>query len=194
MEMIQRLKEVTRELHKQVEAQNLAKQIMDHSIALETYKLLLLQNFIAYQATETAVKQFLPWYSGKKHKQLQQDLDRLGVPVEIPSSTDSFECHSKAEALGAAYVVEGSALGGMLIAKNLQKCEGLASVDKHHFFNGDKENLKDWHSFKTVLEQYDFSEAEENEALEKAKNTFRFFQTIFNKKYGLTGSISNVND
>ncbi|MES2874674.1 MAG: hypothetical protein V4708_13190 [Bacteroidota bacterium] len=59
-----------RELHAEVEAQNLAGQIMDHSIDLETYKLLLLQNFIAYQATETAIKKFLPKYSGKKHKQI----------------------------------------------------------------------------------------------------------------------------
>ncbi len=181
MEIIQRLKLETRELHEQVEAQNLAKQIMDHSIDLETYKLLLLQNFIAYQATETAIKQFLPKYSGKKHRQLLRDLEQLGVSAEIPSK-DVFMCQSKAEAMGAAYVVEGSALGGMLIAKNLQKCMGLASVNQHHFFNGDKINLKNWNSFKTVLEQYEFSKAEENEALEKAKQTFRFFQNIFNKK------------
>ncbi len=184
--MIKRLKEETRDLHEQVEAQNLAKQIMDHSIDLETYKLLLLQNFTAYQATETAIKQFLPGYSGKKHQQLLKDLEQLGVSEEIFSKNDVFECHSKAEALGAAYVVEGSALGGMLLAKNLQKCTRLASVDRHHFFNGDKENLKDWNSFKTVLEQHEFSEAEENEALEKAKATFRFFQTIFSRKYVLT--------
>ncbi len=186
MEMIQRLKEETRELHQQVEAQNLAKQIMDHSIDLETYKLLLLQNFIAYQATITAVRQFLPGYSGKKHEQLQLDLEQLGVSAEIPSKNDIFECHSKAEALGAAYVLEGSALGVMILAKNLRKCRRLASVDQHHFFKGGTENLKDWNSFKTELSQYEFSEAEENEALEKAKQTFRFFQTIFNRKYVLT--------
>lgn len=184
--MIQRLKEETRELHAEVEAQSLAKQIMDHSIDLETYKLLLLQNYIAYQATETAIKQFLPEYNGKKHKQLQQDLEQLGVTVETPSENDIFECHSQAEALGAAYVVEGSALGGMLLSKNLQKCRGLASVDQHHFFNGNKENLEDWNSYKTVLEQYKFSEATENEALKKAKQTFMFFQNIFNRKYNLT--------
>lgn len=184
--MIQRLKEATRELHEQVEADNLANQIMDHSIDLETYKLLLLQNYIAYQVTETAIKQFLPDYSGKKHKQLHRDLEQLGVSAEIPSPNDNFECHSQAEALGAAYVVEGSALGGMLLAKNLEKCTGLVSVDQHHFFNGDKENLKDWNSFKTALEHYEFSEAEENEALEKARETFTFFQAIFNRKYALT--------
>ncbi len=183
--MIQRLKEETRALHAEVEAQNLARQIMDHSIDLETYKLLLLQNFIAYQATETAIKKFLPKYSGKKHKQIEQDLEQLGVSIESPFGIDTFECDSHAEALGAAYVVEGSALGGMLLSKNLQQCRGLDSVDQHHFFNGDKKSLEDWNSYKTVLEQYKFSEAEENEALEKAKETFRFFQGIFNRKYAI---------
>ncbi|MGB4400332.1 MAG: biliverdin-producing heme oxygenase [Daejeonella sp.] len=180
--MIQRLKEATRELHEQVETQNLAMQIMDHSIDLETYKLLLLQNYIAYQATENAIKQFLPEYNGKKHKQLQQDLEELGVTIESPSPVDPFECHSQAEALGAAYVVEGSALGGMLISKNLEKCRGLDSIEQHHFFNGNKDSLEDWNSYKIALEQYKFSEATENEALEKAKETFRFFQEVFNRK------------
>ena len=185
MEMIQKLKEKTHELHEQVEAQNLANQIMDHSIDLETYKLLLLQNFLAYKATETAIKQFLPGFNGRKHQQLQQDLEQLGVTSQTFSINDIFECHSKAEALGAAYVVEGSALGGMLLAKNLRKCEQLASVDQHHFFNGDKENLKEWNSFKALIEQYEFSQAEEIEALEKAPETFRFFKSIFNRKFVL---------
>lgn len=184
--MIQRLRVETRELHEEVEAQNLAKQIMDHSIDLDTYKLLLLQNFIAYRATENAISPFLPGYSGKKHGLLLQDLEQLGMSSEIPLEKDIFECHSKAEALGAAYVVEGSALGGMLLAKNLQKCSQLNLVEQHHFFSGDKENLKDWGSFKTVLEQHQFSKVEEDETLEKAKQTFRFFQAIFNKDYVLS--------
>lgn len=179
--MIQRLKEATRELHEQVETQNLAMQIMDHSIDLETYKLLLLQNYIAYQATETAIKQFLPEYNGKKHKQIKQDLEELGVTKASPSENDIFECHSEAEALGAAYVVEGSALGGMLISKNLEKCRGLDSIKQHHFFNGNKDSLEDWNSYKKVLEEYEFSEAGEDEAVNKAKETFRFFQDVFNR-------------
>lgn len=182
MEMIQRLKEETRELHEQVEEQNLANQIMNHSIDLETYKLLLLQNYIAYYATENAVKKFLPGYSGKKHVLLKQDLDQLGVSTEIPSGNVIFECYSKAEALGTAYVVEGSALGGMVLARNLTKCSQLSSVDQHHFFNGDKENLKDWNSFKMELGQHDFSENEEQQAIEKAKDTFKFFQEVFTRK------------
>lgn len=186
MELIQRFKEETRELHEQVEKENLAKHIMDHSINLETYKLLLLQNFIAYKATETAIKKFIPGYAGEKHKQLKQDLDQLGVSAEIPSKNDIFKCHSKAEALGAAYVVEGSALGGMLLARNLKKCNQLASVDQHYFFNGNKENINDWNLFKKELQQYNLTRNEQYEALEKAKDTFRFFQTIFRREFVLS--------
>ena len=38
MKITQKLKEETRELHEQVDAQSLAKQIVDHSIDLETHK------------------------------------------------------------------------------------------------------------------------------------------------------------
>lgn len=180
--MIKRLKEETRQLHEKVEEQNLAKQIMDHSIDLETYKLLLLQNYIAYESTETAIAQFLPDYRGTKHEQLKKDLTSLRVSAEKTSTNNLFECHSKAEALGAAYVVEGSALGGMLLARHLKQCKQLESVDDHHFFNGDKENLKEWNKFKEQLEQYHFSEVEEQQAIEKAKDTFRYFQEVFNRQ------------
>lgn len=181
MEMIKRLKEETRELHEQIEDQNLAKKIMDHSIDLDTYKLLLLQNYLAYRQTETEIKKFLPNYGAKKHLQLKQDLEQLNVPAHIKLEGPDFRCHSTAEALGAAYVVEGSALGGLLLARNIKNCPLLVGVERHYFFNGDKNNLKDWNSFKEELENYDFSEPETVEAIEKAKNTFRFFEAVFNK-------------
>lgn len=177
--MIKILKEETRELHEQIEDQNLAKKIMDHSIDLPTYKLLLLQNYLAYRETENEIKKHLPNYSTNKHLQLKKDLDRLNVSTAIPAKNAVFECRSTAEALGAAYVVEGSALGGMLLAKNLEKCSKLDEVDQHYFFNGNKENLEDWNNFKKELENYPFSKAEEAEAIEKAKATFRFFEKVF---------------
>lgn len=179
MKMITRLKEETRVLHEEIEEQNLAKQIMDHSIDMETYKLLLLQNFMAYRETETEIQKYIPTYSGKKHLQLKQDLDKLKVPTETPLENAFFECRSKAEALGAAYVVEGSALGGLLLARNIPKCEALDAIENHHFFNGDKNNLQDWNNFKEELENYNFTELEELEAIEKAKDTFRFFEKVF---------------
>lgn len=180
--MIKKLKEETRELHEQIEDQNLAKHIMDQSIDLPTYKLLLLQNYLAYRETETQIKNHLPDYNTNKHLQLKKDLDQLNVSTEIPAENVNFECHSTAEALGAAYVVEGSALGGMLLAKNLEKCSNLKEVDQFHFFNGNKENLNTWKNFKEELESYPFSKTEEAEAIAKAKATFLFFEKVFEMK------------
>lgn len=182
MKMIKILKEETRELHEQIEDQNLAKKIMDHSIDLPTYKLLLLQNYIAYRETENEISRHLPGFKAGRHLQIKMDLDRLNVSTLIPAKNVIFECHSIAEALGAAYVVEGSALGGMLLAKNLEQCENLHEVDQHYFFNGKKENIENWNSFKKDVEDYPFSKSEEAEAVEKAKATFRFFEKVFKMK------------
>lgn len=183
MKRIERLREETQVLHKRIEAKNLSRYIMDHSIDIETYKLLLLQNYFAYFQTETEIERMIPGYSANKHRQLQKDLEELDVPIELPFENDVFECHSTAEALGAAYVVEGSALGGMVLAKNLEKCPALAGVVQPHFFNGNKENLQGWKNFKKKLEEYSCSKVEETAMVEKAKATFRFFEQVFTRKY-----------
>lgn len=184
--MIERLKEETRDLHEQIEDKNLASRIMDHTIDLNTYKLLLLQNYLAYLQTETEIKKFLPQYKGSKHLQIKQDLEQLNVSTKSPSKNDSFECHSMPEALGAAYVVEGSALGGMVLAKNIDKCPALEGVNRHFFFNGEKQNIKDWQEFKKQIEKCTFTKEEESVVIEKAKETFRFFERIFDSEYRLS--------
>ena len=173
----ERFKEATKELHRQVEEENLARYIMDHTIDLETYRLLLFQNYLAYKTTERAIAVYIDGYKGNKHQQLEKDLKHFEVP-EISLDTD-FTCRSLAEAFGAAYVVEGSALGGMVIAKNINKCAGLSSVETHYFFNGNRDNLRVWNDFKKQLSHQDFSEKEEQQATEKAKDTFRFFRKVF---------------
>lgn len=177
----EKLKEATRELHQQVEAENLARFIMDHTIDMKTYRLLLLQNYLAYKNTETAIAGYIKGYVGTKHHELAKDLKNLEVPqAEINSG---FSCNSVAEAFGAAYVVEGSALGGMVLAKNIPHCSKLSSIQTHHFFNGDRDNLEAWKNFKTRLAEQNFSEKEQLQATEKAKETFRFFREVFRMEH-----------
>ncbi|MDT0649756.1 biliverdin-producing heme oxygenase, partial [Autumnicola edwardsiae] len=112
--MLTDLREATTELHRQIEEENTAGRIMDHSISMEEYKNLLFQNYVAYAISEKEISAQLSGYKGTKHKELEKDLEQLSVPVKIPSFPgDNFSCNSEAEALGAAYVVEGSAMGGM---------------------------------------------------------------------------------
>lgn len=172
-------------MHEQIEKENQAKKIIDHSIALEEYKLLLLQNYIAYRTVEKQIARFLPDYEAAKHKQLEKDLTALDVATSIALEYEAeFSCNNKTEALGAAYVVEGSALGGMVISKELKECTHLNGIGEQHFFSGDRANVKSWNKFKKELDSHEYSEDEKEQATQKAKETFQFFGKIFSKGKG----------
>lgn len=178
--MISRFREATRELHEQIEKENQAKKILDHSINLEEYKLLLLQNYIAYRTVEKEISQYLPDYEASKHQQLEKDLKALEVDPSVASEYEpEFSCNNKIEALGAAYVVEGSALGGMIISKELKECKNLEGLEDQHFFSGKRDIIKAWNKFKKELNSRQYSEEEKEQASEKAKDTFRFFGSVF---------------
>ena len=182
--MLQTLRDQTSVLHKEIEKDNTAGLIMDHSITLEEYKLLLLQNYLAYKVVEDEIKRFEPEFSTDKSQRLAEDLRMLGIDFKSPLAyfKDDFYCNDSIEALGAAYVLEGSAMGGMLIAKELQHCKNLASIGTHHFFNGERKNVQGWKEFMKKVNSREFSEEETQKATLKAKETFRFFGKTFDYK------------
>lgn len=180
--MINSLREHTRSLHKEIEKDNLAGLIMDHSISLEEYKTLLLQNYISYKTVEKAVLPFIEDFGSLKSDQLEKDLKFLDVDLNLVEGFENdISCSNKVEALGAAYVVEGSVLGGMMIAKELENCKKLETIKEHHFFNGDRTNTAGWKTFLKQINSQDFSEEEKLQASNKAKETFTFFGKVFSE-------------
>lgn len=176
-----KLKEATAGLHREIEKDNLAGLIIKHNISLEEYKLLLLQNYVAYKVTEVALMRKLPNYTESKSKRLLEDLNNLNIDASIVKEyVNKFIITNKAEALGAAYVVEGSSLGGMMIAKEIKNCDALSHINTHHFFNGDRGDVKSWNSFSKTLKSEIFTPLEEIQAIDKAKETFLFFGEVFN--------------
>lgn len=178
MGMLNSLREGTKELHNDIEKDNIANKIIDHSISLEDYKLLLYQNYIAYKSAETEIEKFLPNYKTDKTDRLKHDLENLGV-TDLNCEID-FECGSEAEAIGAAYVIEGSAMGGMLIGKEVKNCNSLSSLQDQHFFNGERSSMAGWNTYLKYLRSRQFSEQEIIAATEKAKDTFLLFKKAFN--------------
>lgn len=178
--MISKFREATGELHEQVEKENLARLIMDHTIGVDNYKLLLLQNYIAYYITEKEIERFLRAEEPAKHTRLKKDLDHLQVDARIINNyKNTFTCKSLPEAMGAAYVVEGSALGGRLIAIELEECRKLEGLGEPYFFNLDRSNMEGWKKFKKMVECQQFSDEEVEQATLKAQETFRFFLEVF---------------
>jgi len=175
--MLDRLREATKVQHEALEGTNLANKIMDHSIAEEEYKLLLLQNLSAYTATEASISRHLPHYQATKSTAINLDLSNMGVSQVVTSL--KFECNSRAEAVGAAYVVEGSAMGGLMIGKELKNCPHLEHLQDQHFFSGKRDQIKNWNEFLKFLRNNDFTEDEKEIAAQKARQTFELFEEAF---------------
>lgn len=177
--MLNKLREETRELHEKLEGNNLASRIIDHSISREEYEILLYQNLLAYAKVEDAIREFLPSEDILKSQRLRKDLKELGVEQANASWDIQFDCTNEAEAIGAAYVVEGSAMGGLMIGKEISNCEALKDLPPQHFFSGSKDAAKGWNLFLKRLRNNSFSEDEIFAASEKAKETFRLFEAAF---------------
>ena len=175
--MLSNLREETAELHRELENDNLANRIMDHTISITQYITLLMQNFIAYQSAETEINKYLTEAGCEKTTRLAKDLKNLGI--ENPGINLPFKCSSRAEAIGASYVIEGSVMGGMIIGKELEKCENLKGLKKQHFFSGDRSSIKGWNEFLKAVRLEEFSDADINAAVSKAKETFLLFQKAF---------------
>lgn len=177
MMILNRLREETAELHKELEKDNLANKIMDHSISPDEYKTLLIQNFIAYSKAETEIAKYLPNSNTDKTDRLRADLNAMSVN-KLDFDLD-FSCKNEAEAIGAAYVIEGSAMGGMIIGKEIKNCDSLERFSEQQFFNGNRSNVKNWNEYLKFLRSREFTDAEVEAASKKAKETFLLFKEAF---------------
>lgn len=177
MMILNRLREETAELHKELERDNLANKIMDHSINPDEYRTLLIQNFLAYRKAEKEIAKYLPDSSTNKTDRLKADLNKMGVDT-LDYELD-FSCNSEAEAIGAAYVIEGSAMGGMIIGKEIKNCESLERFSEQQFFSGNRSNVKNWNKYLKFLRSREFTDAEVEAASKKARETFLLFKEAF---------------
>lgn len=108
----------------------------------------------------------------KKLALIEKDLESLSLENQAVSHDLKFD--NEHEALGAMYVIEGSTLGGNVIAKQLSKTEGFDNVT-FNFFGCYQENTGPmWKNFKEVLDT-EVTEEHYNEVLSGAKKTIYVF-------------------
>lgn len=186
------LKNNTAAIHEKVEADNLAKYIMDHSISVEQYGELLYANYKAYATIDTiliankqnyseAIREFI---DQSKTKALREDLLQLSFDDYERKSISSVENQkSEAYGVGLLYVIEGSMLGGLLMAKNLPKCAHLKHLNNHYFFGKEATDvLPRWKYFCTAIDALPYDEVEKKKALQGATDAFAIFDSAFQDK------------
>jgi heme oxygenase len=82
-------------------------------------------------------RRLLPWFSrGRRAFLVDRDLAVLGLPVPGAGLAAVPALDDAAEALGSLYVMEGSALGGQLIAASLRHRLRIDADNGGAYFNG----------------------------------------------------------
>ncbi|MBB4806113.1 heme oxygenase [Chryseobacterium defluvii] len=174
------LKHHTAQYHDAAEKLFNSEKIFNKTFTFEDYKKMVYANYLMLQHSEDRIFNVLSEkFSEKLHLKQRRKLPLIEKDIESlslePGSAviSSFDIDNEYEALGMLYVIEGSTLGGNVIAKQLSKTEGFDEVT-FHFFGCYQENTGSmWKNFKEIL---DAEVAEENydKVLSGAKKLYSF--------------------
>jgi heme oxygenase len=137
-----------------------------------------------YSALERRVQEYVSDLEIDKRRKAERLLEDISY---FEASTDQDLCKelppitSHAEALGAMYVMEGSTMGGKIIARMIEGQAGLNGPSGFSFFNGYGEDTgRMWEEFKVFLNK-PFDEMEKLNLILTANRTFITFYNWIDK-------------
>lgn len=189
--LLDTLREATRDQHDDIES---LLRLME-PLARERYAAIV-SGFHAFLGCwEPRIQAALPvalhdwWRPRQRQGFAAQDLQHLGVGAApgtarvAREAVDDLPLHTPAHAFGSMYVIEGSALGGQVIAPKLQRELGVLPGSGASYFHGfGRDTGGMWREFRDVLSrevgQRD-AEREAGEACEAARGTFSALMTVF---------------
>lgn len=184
MSLLERLRTETRPQHEQTEQLFYTQSLQAGTLTVDEYRHLLRTHWQFHQSLEIAIDHFPDFFreydpeTRRKMDWLQHDLALLNEPLLQPLP-GLFVNWSPVALLGAAYVGEGSMLGGTVIGRLLQKnllVQPLASQGRFYGGYGTMTgNL--WKQFGTFIMQQGAEQPDE--VIAAAKQAFISYQTIF---------------
>lgn len=177
------LKQNTAEYHNAAEKLFSSEKIFNKTFTVEDYKKIICTNYLMLLHSENKIfdslsrrfSEKLQLSERRKLPLIKKDLKSLSL--EDKNTTQTLEIENENEALGMLYVIEGSTLGGNVIAKQLSKTDGFDDIT-FNFFGCYQDNTGSmWKNFKEVLD----SEVEKenyNEVLSGAKKIYTFLLSV----------------
>lgn len=179
-----RLRQETRSAHEQTEQLFYTEALQNGTLTVDQYKHLLRTHLLFHRALETAIEQHPHFFrdyqleTRRKAPWLLADLMALHEPLPQPDST-LLTNWSPIALLGAAYVGEGSMLGGTVIGRLLQKNPAIQPLLTHaRFYQGyGSATGSQWKTFLSFLTRQ--SETQADEVVTAARQAFVDYQTVF---------------
>lgn len=183
--LLERLRQETRPLHEQTEQLFYTEALRNGTLSAREYSHLLRTHLVFHQSLESAIdrnNEFFRDYEPdvrRKTPWLLADLSHLPEPLPEPRP-DLFADWSPVSLLGAAYVGEGSMLGGTVIGRMLQQNVAIKPLlgQQGRFYQGYGSALgRNWKAFGAFLTQQGTPQADV--VVAAADETFRAYQAIF---------------
>jgi heme oxygenase (biliverdin-IX-beta and delta-forming) len=149
--LLDRLKIETRESHDRIEA---ALDLMRPDLSRRDYGQLLARYQAFFRVWEPSVGRALAddafFAPRRKLHLLTRDLDALGVePLRDEPRLKPFA--TRHEAMGSLYVLEGSTMGGLVIAGHVRRTLGVSGPGALYFENYGRDAAERWRAFREVL-------------------------------------------
>ena len=169
MSLRTRLKTLTRPLHDKLESLEISKKLLSHQIDKADYIAYLIAMKAIHEQVES---QFSTYFSSNtlQHLMTRQRLALITTDLSALGYSHYDLSEQQAEAwlipwsleslLGALYVLEGSTLGGQMIAKKTNHIVGNDGLVATRYFRGYGENnLAQWQLFTQFLDEFDTKHA-----------------------------------
>ncbi|AZA86637.1 heme oxygenase [Chryseobacterium shandongense] len=176
------LKQNTASYHDAAEKLFNSAKIFNKTFTLEDYKKIIHTNYLMLLHSEDKIFEELKDYSEKlklsdrkKLPLIEKDLKSLLLEKSV--ADHELELISQHEALGAMYVIEGSTLGGNVIAKQLSKTEGFDGVTFNFFGCYHENTAAMWKNFKETIDA-EVHEKKYDEVLSGAKKLYTFLLNV----------------
>ena len=184
MTLLERLQSETRPQHEQTEQLFYTEALQKGALTTDDYYHLLRTHLTFHQALEAAIDHHPDFFrdykpeTRRKTPWLLNDLTCLNQPLPQPEP-GLFADWSPVDLLGAAYVGEGSMLGGTVIWRMLQKNPAIQPLlGQARFYQGyGRETGSQWNQFGTfALLQ---GENRADDVVNAAQKAFTKYQTVF---------------
>lgn len=181
------LKAETLQQHKELER---IVNVLDESTDLDSYKTLLLKFYRIYSALESQfpIDELLKQNFDYRHRQklplLEADLRSLDISataVRLAPYRKVPDVSEVAKAFGAAYVIEGSTLGGQIISRHIREHLGITPDTGAAFFSSYGSAVGSmWKEFCDAANTFAEKHPEAGgEIVATAKETFAAFANCF---------------
>lgn len=188
-----RLKTGTNDAHRFLEKSSCFKRLFASDYQVVEYSKLLSYFYGYFQGMESILFADLPAhyrsvlaYRAKTHL-LSEDLKAFAIDESgLPVCHDLPEMQSLAQKLGCLYVLEGSMLGGQVIARHLKGHfgEGLPATALNFYQCYGANLMQEWQGFASFMNRYFETASEEDcvAAIHAANATFMALQTWVDKQ------------